>query len=462
MKHKNVGSWLGPARLTALGFVLLILGGTALLMMPFSATHPQWTPFLPALFTATSAVSLTGLVVVDTGTYWTGIGQAIILLLIQLGGLGIMSLAALSGMVLTGRISLRTRHTAAAEGRPIFVGGIRRTLRFTVLFTLVAESVVAAAVAARLCISYDYPLPKALWTGVFHAVSAFNNAGFGTKSDNLTTFAPDPWVLLPLAAAIIGGGLGYPVSAELIRRVRARWLATATAPVDAAPIVPVRFSVTTRITLAGTAFLLVAGTVFIACAEWQGVLASMPVGERVLNAFFASVSPRTAGFNTFDYGEAHPITLMGTDILMFIGGGSAGTAGGVKATTACILLAAIVAEFLGHEDVAIAHRRVHQSVVRQALALTCAGIAVVTMGVAALRVFDPQFTGDQVLFEVMSAFATVGLSTGITADLSAPSQLVLCVIMYFGRVGPTTLVAALATRAVTLHYSYPEERPFIG
>ncbi|MGV0374480.1 TrkH family potassium uptake protein [Corynebacterium hadale] len=441
---------LGPARLTAIGFLLLILSGTGLLMLPFAEAGAEHASFLAALFTATSAVSLTGLVVEDTGTFWSPAGQAVILLLIQLGGLGIMSLASLSGLLLTGRISLKARKTGAYEGRPITAGGIRRTLIFTVGFTAIAETTIAVIVGARLMVGYGYSFRRAAWEGVFHAVSAFNNAGFSTHSDNLVSFASDAWILMPLAAALVGGGLGFPVWAELVRLVRRRSNAVH------------RISITARMTLAATAFLLVAGTVFVATTEWTGVLAPMPVGVKLLNAFFASASPRTAGFNAFDYGQAHPITLMGTDVLMFLGGGSAGTAGGIKVTTACVLLAAMAAEFTGREKTTIGHRSLPHSVTRQALALSFAGIMVVTLGVAALRVFDPQFTGDQVSFEVISAFATSGLSTGITAGLSSASQIVLCFIMYLGRVGPTTLVAALSAKMLDRRFSYPEERPFIG
>ncbi|PAJ70102.1 MULTISPECIES: TrkH family potassium uptake protein [Corynebacterium] len=441
---------LGPARLTAIGFLLLILSGTGVLMLPFAEAGAEHASFLAALFTATSAVSLTGLVVEDTGTFWSPAGQAVILLLIQLGGLGIMSLASLSGLLLTGRISLKARKTGAYEGRPITAGGIRRTLFFTVGFTAIAEATIAVIVGARLMVGYGYSFRRAAWEGVFHAVSAFNNAGFSTHSDNLVSFASDAWILMPLAAALIGGGLGFPVWAELVRLVRRRSNAVH------------RISITARMTLAATAFLLVAGTVFVAATEWTGVLAPMPVAVKLLNAFFASATPRTAGFNTFDYGQAHPITLMGTDVLMFLGGGSAGTAGGIKVTTACVLLAAMAAEFTGREKTTIGHRSLPHSVTRQALALSFAGVMVVTVGVAALRFFDPQFTGDQVSFEVISAFATSGLSTGITAGLSPASQIVLCFIMYLGRVGPTTLVAALSAKMLDRRFSYPEERPFIG
>ncbi|AWB83166.1 TrkH family potassium uptake protein [Corynebacterium liangguodongii] len=450
MKLQPSPGFLGPARLTAIVFLALILVGTLLLMMPFSTAGPQWAPFLPSLFTATSAVSLTGLIVVDTATYWTPIGQAIILALIQLGGLGIMSLASLSGLLLTGRVSFKTRKTSAAEGRPITADGIRRTLIFTLLFTLVAEALVALTLALRFIFAYGHSPGRALWEGVFHSVSAFNNAGFSTNTDNAIPYAADFWVLMPLAAAFIGGGLGFPVWAEILRLAR-----RGRAEVH-------RISITARMTLAGTALLLIAGTALVATAEWNGVLAGMPLGQKLLNAFFAGASPRTAGFNSIDYADVHPITLMGTDVLMFIGGGSAGTAGGVKVTTACVLAAAMAAEFLGREETSIGHRSLPRTVTRQALSLTFAGIAVVTAGIAGLRIFDPDLTADQVNFEVVSAFATVGLSTGITASLSAPSQVILCLIMYLGRVGPTTLVAALAARAVSRRYRYPEERPFIG
>lgn len=449
---------LSPARLTAVGFLALILLGTGLLMWPAAAVGDHATPFLTALFTATSAVSLTGLVVVDTASYWQPFGQGVILALIQLGGLGIMSLAALSGMLLTGRISLQTRKRTAAEGRPVVHGGIRHTLILTTVVTLICEATVAAIITAHLTLTERLGLAEAVWVGVFHAVSAFNNAGFSTYSDNLAGFTTDAWMLLPIAFALIIGGLGYPVLAEALGGTRRFLVGLATGRVPRAR----RASMTTTMTLAASGTLLVAGTLFFAMAEWQGLLAGLSTGDRVLNAFFQSASPRTAGFNTVDYSQAHPITLMGTEALMFLGGGSAGTAGGIKVTTACVLVAAVAAEFLGRRDTTIGHRRVPLSVTRQALALAAAGIAVIVLGVAVLRVCDPTFTADQVTFEVVSAFATVGLSTGITAHLSAASHITLCFIMYLGRVGPTTLVAALAARTISLRFSYPEERPFIG
>lgn len=450
--------WLGPAQLTALGFLALILTGTALLSMPFASADGTPTALMSALFTATSATTLTGLVIEDTGSHWSLAGQLIVLALIQAGGLGIMSITSLTGMLLTGRVKLRTRYSTAAEGRPIFEDGVRRTLVATLLLTVFFEGAVAVLLFARFTTVYGMSVPRAAWEGVFHAISAFNNAGFGLRSDSLISYNTDGWILIPLAGALMIGGLGYPVLSELVRRGRERlrgWL-------RGTPVSSRRLSITTRMTLKGTAVLVLTATLLIVALEWHGFLAEMPTGTKWLNAFFSGVTPRTAGFNSIDYADAHPITLMVTDIYMFIGGGSAGTAGGIKVTTAIVLLAAMTAEFRGRDDTTVGHRTVPKTVVRQAMTVAAAGVVAVTAGIATLRLCDPQFTADQVTFEVFSAFATTGLSTGITADLSTPSQLALCLLMYLGRIGPFTLVAALALRNIPRRFDYPTERPFIG
>lgn len=458
MSNTTSPRWFGPAQLTALGFLALILSGTALLTLPVASADGTSTAPMSALFTATSATTLTGLVTEDTGSHWSLAGQVIVLALIQVGGLGIMSITSLTGMLLTGRVKLRSRYSTAAEGRPILEGGVRRTLVATLLLTFFFEAVVAAILFIRFATVYGMPLPRAAWEGVFHAISAFNNAGFGLRSDSLISYNTDGWILIPLAGALMIGGLGYPVLSELVRRGRER----VRGRLHGTPVSSRRLSVTTRMTLKGTAFLVVTATLIIALLEWRGFLAEMSTGTKWLNAFFSGVTPRTAGFNSIDYADAHPITLMVTDIYMFIGGGSAGTAGGIKITTAVVLLAAMLAEFRGREATTVGHRTVPKSVVRQAMTVAAAGVVAVTAGVATLRICDPQFTADQVNFEVISAFATTGLSTGITSDLSTPSQLALCLLMYLGRIGPFTLVAALALRNVTRRYEYPTERPFIG
>ncbi|MGP6174674.1 TrkH family potassium uptake protein [Corynebacterium sp. A21] len=449
---------LRAAQIAAAGFLGLILAGALLLTLPFASAAGEGTAFLPALFTATSAVSLTGLVVVDTGSYWSFGGQALVLALIQLGGFGIMTLTTLMGMLITGKVNLRSRQLIAAEGRPLSLGGVKKTLLASLVLTVFTEAVVALALGVRFAVDYGMSPLRASWEGIFHAISAFNNAGFGLRSDSLIPYASDAWILLPLAGALIIGGLGYPVLAELVQRLVERLRFWRRGNVPGAR----RLSLTTRITLSGTAVLLILGTIMVAVLEWNGVLKEMAVGTKLLSAFFQGTSPRTAGFNSVDYADMNPVTLMGTDILMFIGGGSAGTAGGIKVTTAVVLLAAMTAEFRGQAGTTLWHRSIPLAVVRQAMTVAAAGVVVVALGVGSVRLLDPGFSADQVTFEVVSAFATVGLSTGITADLSGGSQLILCLIMYLGRVGPITLVAALAARNIALRFHYPEERPFIG
>lgn len=451
-----------PTVAVALGFLLVIAVGTAVLASPWAVVDGRPTPLLDALFTATSAVSLTGLITVDTATHWSTVGQVTILLLIQVGGLGFMTLASLLGLLLAGRLGLRRRLGATAEGRGLHLGDVAWVIRATVAFSLIVEAVVALALALRFRAAYGHSWGRAAWEGIFHAVSGFNNAGFALYTDNVMAFAPDAWILLPLAVALIFGGIGFPVLLEAVRRARP---AASGRPRH-------RWSLTARFTFTGTVVLGLAGTALVGLGEWNGALAqageaagagSAPgAGVRLLNAFFAGVSPRTAGFNALDYADFHPSTLLGTDLLMFIGGGSGGTAGGVKITTAAVLVAAVVAETRGDSSVAAHGRTVGGGVVRQALVIVSASVTLVAGSTMAILFIAPAFTTDQVAFEVVSAFATVGLSTGITADLPAAAQLLLVVLMFAGRVGPLALATALAARTRGRLFDYPEERPFIG
>ncbi|WP_018340275.1 potassium transporter TrkG [Corynebacterium caspium] len=447
------------AQAVALGFAALILIGTLVLKSPLCAADPSMnTTWLEALFTATSAVCLTGLIVVDTATHWSHFGQLVILVLIQLGGFGIMSMASLVGMVITGRVSMRARMFTKAENRTLSSGQVRITLLLTLVITAVVELLVALVLGMRYFFSYDHSVGQAIWYGVFYAISAFNNAGFALDSDNLMGYVGDAWIILPISVALIIGGLGFPVISELASRMRRKikWLRPNNA------LRSRKFSITTRITLVGTAVLIVSGWILVLSLEVNGALAGLSPGTKVLAAFFQGVTPRTAGFNSIDYADFHPVTLMGTDILMFIGGGSAGTAGGIKITTLFILCAAMAAEARGHEDVTYGKRTLSRNTVRQALTVFGMGILLLMISCMALEIMNPQFSTDRVVFEAISAFGTVGLSTGLTPHLTAASQLVLCALMYLGRIGPVTLVVALALHQNTRHYSYPEERPFVG
>ena len=436
-----------PGRTVVAGFAAGLVVGTVLLMLPVARTGPGGASPLEALFTATSALCVTGLAVVDTATYWTPFGQVTILALIQVGGFGIMTLASLLGLLISRRLGLGSRIVAAAETKSVGLGDVRTVLLGVAKISLTVEAVTALVLTVRFATGYDHPVGTSLWLGVFHAVSAFNNAGFALFSDNLVGFAADPWICLPIAVAVILGGLGFPVIMELLRR-RTR---------------PRRWSVHTRLTLLMTAVLLVGGTVFMTVAEWgnPGTLGALDPAGRLLAGFFQAVMPRTAGFNSVDIGSMNTGTLLGTDVLMFIGGGSAGTAGGIKVGTFAVLLVAIVAELRAAPDAEIFDRRLSPTAVRQALAVALLSVAAVVASTITIAMTST-YTLDQILYEVVSAFATVGLSTGITADLSPGHQLILVVLMFAGRLGPVTLASALVLREKNRLFRRPEGRPLIG
>jgi len=436
-----------PVRLVPLGFLAAILVGTALLMLPVARAGPGAAPFLTALFTATSAVSVTGLAVVDTAAYWTGFGRGVILALIQVGGFGIMGSATLLSLLVARRLGLATRLLAQAESGVLALGEVTAVLRLVLMVTLSVQAVVMAAVTARLALGHGMAWGDAAWHGLFHAVSAFNNAGFSTWSDSLTGFAADPFVLVPLCLAVIIGGLGIPVLHDLRRDTRR----------------PARWSLHTKLTLLGLAILLPGGALTVAAYEWSNpaTLGVMAPGTRVLNALTHSVMLRTAGFNTVDVGQMRDETLALSWGIMLIGGGSGGTAGGIKVTTFLLLGLLVLAVLRGEPDAAAFGRRVAPETLRQATTVALLGIGGVGLGILALlSVTD--FALRDVVFEAISAFATVGLSTGITLQMPPAGQVVLVLLMFVGRVGVITIGASLALRTRKAAYRYPEERPIIG
>ncbi|GAA2788097.1 TrkH family potassium uptake protein [Saccharopolyspora taberi] len=437
-----------PARLIVAGFGVVLLVGTVLLMLPVAAESGEATSFVAALFTATSAVCVTGLVVVDTPTYWSAFGEAVLLALIQVGGLGIMTLASLLGLLVARRLGLRLQRGAQEETKSVGLGSVRRVVVGVIATSFVVEIATAAALTARFAIGYHEPAGRAVYLGVFHAVSAFNNAGFALYTDNLVRFAADPWINVPIMGAFVLGGLGFPVLFEIVRHVRGR---------------AHRWSMHARITLTTYAALSFVGVVAITAIEWSNpdTLGTLGVGGRLVAGIFHGMTPRTAGFNSVDVGEMHPASLMITDILMFVGGGSAGTAGGIKVTTFALLAAVMLTEVRGDTHVHVAGRKLPAAVHRQALTVALAGVGLVFVATVVLLLISP-FGLDAVLFESVSAFGTVGMSTGITADLPEAAQLVIIVLMFAGRVGPITFASALALRERERRYDLPEERPIVG
>jgi trk system potassium uptake protein len=436
-----------PARVVPLAFLITILLGTGLLMLPAAHDGASGAPWIVALFTAVSAVCVTGLVIVDTGTYWSPFGQAVIMALFQIGGFGMMTAATLLGLMVNRSLRLRTKLTAQVETHSLGVGDVTSVAKLVLIVTVLVEALVAVVLIGRLHAGYGLSWGEAAWSGVFHAISAFNNAGFSIHEDSLMRYATDGFILVPILLAIVIGGLGFPVLHDLRDKLRD----------------PHHWSVHTKLTLLGSGVLLAGGALVLLVFEWSNPLTLGPMAapDKLLSALFASVSARTAGFNAVDIGALTHESWGLHYFLMFIGGGSAGTAGGVKVGTAMILALLVVAEIRGRTDTEAFGRRISNSAQRQAITVLVLGSAMVVLGtLVILRTTD--IATDQVIFEVISAFGTVGLSTGITADLPEAAQLMLVVLMYVGRVGTITLAASLALGEHRMPYRYPEEHPIVG
>ncbi len=420
--------------------------GTVLLMLPFAKAGPGSAPWNDALFTAVSALSITGLVTVDTGTYWTGFGHAVILTLIQIGGIGIMTFASFVGLVVIRRMSFQSRLNAAAETKAVGLHDLKSLVAGVVLTSLVIELVVATILTIRFLVDGMSP-GAAAWSGIFHGVSSFNSAGFALASDSLAAYVHDPVVSLTVCVAVILGGLGFPVLVQLRKHL----------------LTPRLWTMNTRLVLAMTALILPLSAVFITVLEWDNprTLGAYDPGTRILAGFFQAVQTRSSGFTTVDVGEMHGATLLGMDAMMFIGAGPAGTGGGIKVTTFGVLLFILIAEIRGDGAVNVFGKRLSRAVHRQAMAVVLVGVATVVGSTILIMLITP-FDVEHVLFEVISAFATVGLSTGITSSLPEGAQVILCVLMFLGRLGPITFATALALRRRTILYQLPKERPIIG
>lgn len=423
-------------------------------MLPVSSADGAWTALLPALFTATSAVCVTGLTVVDTEVHWSVFGDVVIMLLIQVGGLGVMTLATLLGMLVSDHLGLRMGLTVINERRGEGLGDLRRVILGILRTALAVEAVVAVVIAVRFHLAYDVDVGRSAWFGVFHSVSAFNNAGFGLRSDSLMSYATDPLIIWPIGAAIVVGGLGFPVLLELRRVLAHRYEATSARRV---------LSVHTRLTLATYGVLLVIGVVAFVLLEWtnQRTVGGWSVVDKITGAGFHGITVRTAGFNTLDISQMRTQSWLVSDALMFIGGGSAGTAGGIKVATFALLAVIVWSEVRGESKVHVMRRSIAPDVQRQAVTVALLSVGLVFAAVLSLSIIT-EYSLDQILFEVISAFGTVGLTTGITPSLPADAQLIVILLMYAGRLGPITLATGLALSTVHRHYDYPEDRVVVG
>ena len=438
---------LSPARLIALGFFVVILIGALLLTLPF-ASKDGAASFLDALFTSTSATCVTGLVVYDTFTHWNVFGQLVILLLIQIGGLGFITVGVGFSMALRRRIGLRQRDLLKESINAMEIGGIVKLLRKIFIGTALCEGVGALLLATRFI--PEFGLVKGIYYSIFHAISAFCNAGFDLMGGqqqyaSFTAYATDPVINITLMLLIIVGGLGFVVWSDVVLK-RFRWK---------------NYCLHTKMVISVTLLLIFGGALFLFLFEQGGTISGMSTGDQILASLFGSVTARTAGFNTVDTGALQPESKLLTIALMFIGGSPGSTAGGVKTTTIAVILIYVISNLRGESGCNVFHRRIGDEVIKRASMVFCLnlflGLICVTLILATsnLRMSD-------VLFEVYSAISTVGMTTGITRDLNVVGRIVIMILMYCGRIGSMTFALSLVAKPEAKGLSLPEEKITIG
>ena len=413
-------------------------------MLPAATASGQTTAYIDALFTATSAVCVTGLITVLTSTHWTIFGKVVILVLIQMGGLGIMTMSAFLMFVLGRRFSLKERLVMQEALGRFNLAGLVRLTRYILMVTFLFEGTGALLLFLRF--RFDMPTLQAAWYGVFHAVSGFCNAGFDLFGDSLVRYVSDWPVNLIMSSLIVFGGLGFVVLAE-VYQVRARWG---------------KLSVHSKLAIAVTALLLVSGTLLIYILEYDNPFTLKPLSASAkwLASYFHAVTPRTAGFNTLPVHRMTPAALLVTICLMFIGASPGGTGGGIKTTTFAVLLLTVTSITGGSERLAF-NKRIPRDAVEKALAIAFISLSMLVGVVLVLLTTEKKPLMD-LLFEATSAFGTVGLSTGVTPQLTFVGKLGIILLMYSGRVGPLTLAMALAQHGPQPAVRHPEERVMVG
>ncbi|MBP7332914.1 MAG: TrkH family potassium uptake protein [Firmicutes bacterium] len=434
-----------PAQVLVLGFAAIIFLGAVLLSLPLAVQPGKDINFLTSLFTATSAVCVTGLVVVDTGTHWTTFGHIVILALIQVGGLGFMTMATFLYMLLGRRIGLKQRLIIQESMNYTSLAGIVRLARHVLFFTFVTELSFAAILSLRW--SYDLGWQKGLWFGLFHSISSFNNAGFdlfgGFKS--LTAYASDATVTICVTTLIILGGIGFSVIVDVAKYFK----------------VSGRLQLHTKLVLSVSGFLILTGTIMFYLLEYNNTLQGLSLPGKVLASYFQAVTPRTAGYNTLDIGALHSATQFLIVILMFIGASPGSTGGGIKTTTFGALVVSVWCIIRGKENTEIFQRRIGQHQVYKSLAILLLAGGLVTM-VTLLLTITEKADFLALLFETTSAFGTVGLTMGITTHLTTFGRILIIMTMFLGRLGPLTLAFAMARAKQKSHLRYPEEKIMVG
>lgn len=437
---------LQPAHILVLGFFCLIFIGTCLLMIPFATRDRHHLSFIDALFEATSAVCVTGLAVVDTGTTFTLFGQIVLLLLIQLGGWGFMTTGILLFIILGKKIGLKQRLLLKESLNSFSLQGVIKLVQRIIVITLLVEFVGALILAIRW--SQEMSWGKAVYYGIFHSISAFNNAGFGLEPDNLSKWVGDPTVNIVITLLFMIGGIGFFVIADVFEKRSIR-----------------KISLHTKIVLLFTLLMNMVSTLIIFSLEHDnpGTLGNLSTADKWWAAYFQGVVPRTAGFNTVDISQLTLSSLVYIMGLMFIGAAPGSTGGGIKITTFALLLFALWAVLRNKEDINIFERRIPQELIFRALSIAVSGIMFIFVIFFFLTITEKGADMAKVLFETFSAAGTVGLSAGFTPELSPTGRLLITIMMFIGRVGPLTMAFALAIHAKNRSkVRYAEEKILIG
>lgn len=437
-------------RIIAMGYLMVILAGTLLLLLPVSTSAGEKTGVLTALFTAASATCVTGLVVVDTGTHWTAVGHLVIITMIQIGGLGFMTMGILLAMALKKRISLRARGLLQESMNYMQMGGIIRLVKTAFLGTLLFEGAGAVLLAARFIPVFG--IGRGILYGLFHSISAFCNAGFdlmGGYSGEYSSFVEfygDILINLVLMALVILGGIGFFVWSD-VRQNKFHFK---------------KYMLHTKITLVVTAVLLAGGTVLYYLFENENLLAGMSVKDKLLASAFSSVTARTAGFNTIDTGGLTNASKLLTMVLMFIGGSPGSTAGGIKTVTMLVLVIYVWSNLRKSKGVNIFHRRLDDDVIRKASNVVVISLLLAVASIIFICFKQPSLPVEDVMFEVFSAIGTVGMSTGLTRDLSTSSRIVVILLMYCGRIGSMSFALSFTERKKVPPVQMPVEKIMIG
>ena len=435
-----------PARVMVIGFGLVILLGGLMLNLPIATKNGESIGLLNSIFTATSAVCVTGLVVVDTGTYWSEFGQFIIITLIQIGGLGFMTIATMFSLLTRKKINLRERLLIQESLNQGDLSGLVKLTRYIILMTFSIEAIGALL----LSIVYIPVLGffRGVWYSIFHSISAICNAGFDLMGNfsSITSYATNITILLNTSALIIIGGLGFAVWSELYSFKNLK-----------------KLSLHTKIVLLTTFILIVCGMVFIFLFEYNNskTIGNMSIIDKLTNSFFASVTTRTAGLNSIPLNDMTGASKFLTIIFMFIGGSPGSTAGGIKTSTLAIIVLIIIAIIKGREDTEVYGKRISKDTVQKAILVFMLGIFIVLVVTLILTITE-QASLESLIFEAVSAFGTVGLTLGVTPHLSIIGKIVIMITMYLGRVGPMTVMLAITRKKRKRDYRYPEDKILIG